>query len=322
MNILQLLKKPHPFIFNIGSILVPALITFLVILVFAPFGLVQSDVLNRFSYAIFFSAVVAFCIWVGVRGLQKVFSNSFEEENWTVGKEISLVFTILTFIIFVTFFIFAFLKGFENLGALFQIMFVRTLLISFFPILIMILYEQYYHQKQKWKEAESLNQRLQEKQTELQETQIKLKAEFENKLQNQVEEKIEEQVRTKVEEIENTISQKKIILEAENGKIALQLESKQIFYLQSEGNYIEVFYKSDNSIQKELIRNSLKKLEEKLPPKDFFRCHKSYIINLSKIQKVEGNARNLELVLQNINTKIPVSRSKSKELSELLKANS
>lgn len=50
MNIIQFLKKPHPFIFNLGSILVPSLITFLV---FAPFGLAQSDTFRRFSYAIF-----------------------------------------------------------------------------------------------------------------------------------------------------------------------------------------------------------------------------------------------------------------------------
>lgn len=317
MNLIKLFKKPHPFIFNVGSILVPSLITFLVIMVFAPFGLVQSDALSRFSYAIFFGVIVAFCIWIGVNGLQKLFSTFFQEENWTIGKEISLVFTILSFIVLVIFLIFAALQSFEGLLDLFQVIVIRTLLISFFPILIMILYEQYYHQKIKWKEAQSLNKTLQEKQDELQEKQIQLKTEFENQLQNQ----IEEQIKTKVEEVENKRISKKIILEAENGKIALQLEPKQIFYLQSEGNYIEVFYQSENKIQKELIRNSLKKLEEKLPKKDFFRCHKSYIVNLSKIQKVEGNARNFELILQNSDTKIPVSRSKSQELSELLKSN-
>ncbi|WP_338767862.1 LytTR family transcriptional regulator DNA-binding domain-containing protein [Bernardetia sp. ABR2-2B] len=318
MNIPKFLKKPHPFIFTLGSILVPSLITFLVILVFVPFGLVQTDALSRFSYAVFFGVMVAFCIWVGVNGLQKLFSNSFQEENWTIGKEISLVFTILTLIVFVVFLIFAALNSFENLWLLFQSIFIRTLLISFFPILIMILYEQYHHQKLKWKEAQSLNQTLQKKQIELQEKQAKFKTEFENQLQSQ----IQEQVKAKVEEIESTLLPKKVVLEAENGKVALQLEPNEILYLQSEGNYIEVFYKSENKIQKELIRNSLKKLEGHLPQDTFFRCHKSYIINLSKVQKVEGNARNLELILEKTENKIPVSRSKSQQLSELLKTKS
>ena len=299
---MKFLQKPHPFIFNLGSILVPALITFLVILVFAPFGL--ANIFSRVSYAVFFGVMVAFCIWIGVNGLQKLFSSHFEEENWTVGKEINLVFTILVFIVFVVFLIFAALRNFENVIDLFQIIFIRTLLISFFPILIMILYEQYHHQKQKWKEAQQLNHELQEKQIQLEQEKKQLQNEFQ----------------TKVEELENIAQPQKIVLEAENGKVALQLENEQIFYVQSEGNYVEVFYESQDKIQKELIRNSLKKLENELPQEQFFRCHKSYIVNLSKIQKVEGNARNLELILENIEAKIPVSRSKSQELSNLLKS--
>lgn len=87
--------------------------------------------------------------------------------------------------------------------------------------------------------------------------------------------------------------------------------------MKSEGNYVEVFYRQNQEKQKELIRNRLKAIEEQLPPTDFFRCHKRFIINLQHIQKVEGNARNLELVSDNFEEKIPVSRSKSEMLQQL-----
>lgn len=85
--------------------------------------------------------------------------------------------------------------------------------------------------------------------------------------------------------------------------------------IKSEGNYVEVFYESKNQLQKELIRNSLKAIEEQLSKKpSFYRCHKQYIINLNHIQKVNGNARNLELIIEHLDAPVPVSRSKSEEL--------
>lgn len=64
----------------------------------------------------------------------------------------------------------------------------------------------------------------------------------------------------------------------------------------------------------ELVRNSLKAIEEQLPIDIFYRCHKRYIINMKHIQKVDGNARNLVLTLENIEEKIPVSRAKTETL--------
>lgn len=42
---------------------------------------------------------------------------------------------------------------------------------------------------------------------------------------------------------------------------------------------------------------------------EFYRCHRTYIVNLQKVKHISGNAQGYKLHLENIDTLIPVSRS-------------
>jgi len=57
-----------------------------------------------------------------------------------------------------------------------------------------------------------------------------------------------------------------------------------INYIEADRNYCKIF-----SAEKEyLLVTTLKNMDEKLPPRHFFRIHRSYIINLSKIDEIAG----------------------------------
>lgn len=103
----------------------------------------------------------------------------------------------------------------------------------------------------------------------------------------------------------------------ENGTIALRVTPSELVFVQSDGNYLEVYY-YQNGLKKQLVRNSLKALTDYFAPFQFFHCHKSYLVNLQQVVKVNGNARNLTLTMRYVDTPIPVSRSKTKLLGELL----
>ncbi len=67
---------------------------------------------------------------------------------------------------------------------------------------------------------------------------------------------------------------------------------KKIFYndiLYFEGlkDYIQIFTKNEK--HPTLVLTSFKKLQEKLPEDQFMRTHRSYIVNLKAIEKVERN---------------------------------
>lgn len=293
MKIIPFLKKPHPFVFNQYSILTPGLITFFVIFFFQPFHFKSYSITILTAVALCFGTGVSSTVWIVVNVLKRFIPSQFDEDKWTIGKEVSLILFVLSSITSLVFLVFWSLQATSiDSWLLFKIIFIRTVLIAFFPILVMVLFEQYYLQKKKWQEAQKLNLQLEEKQQFLQ------------------------QEIQKVSQSNST----SVSLQAENGNVNLQLKPQDILYLKSEGNYVEVFYLQAEKVQKELIRNRLKILEDKLPTPDFFRCHKSFVVNLHQILKVDGNARNLELILQHHNTnRIPVSRNKSEGLAELLK---
>lgn len=64
-------------------------------------------------------------------------------------------------------------------------------------------------------------------------------------------------------------------------RIALQ----DILYFEGMKDYVKIFLVGQNHPVISLI--SLKKLEAELPPEQFMRVHRSYIVNLGKIQEVE-----------------------------------
>ena len=95
-----------------------------------------------------------------------------------------------------------------------------------------------------------------------------------------------------------------------DGKLIF-LESEEILYAESDGNYSTI-YLSDG--QKIVLTKKLKEVNKLLPGDSFFRIHNSYIINLTKIKeflKTDGY-----VVLQS-NHKIPVSRQKKSDFLDL-----
>lgn len=117
---------------------------------------------------------------------------------------------------------------------------------------------------------------------------------------------------SKIEEIllnfNSKNDKKKITINVE-GKI-LFLDSDEILFVESDGNYSTIFTTDG---QKIVITKKLKEVNEILPNNYFFRIHNSYIINLTKIKeyiKSEGY-----VVLQSKH-KIPVARQRKSDFLE------
>ena len=204
-----------------------------------------------------------------------------DEEGWTIGKEIVL---FLVALLVICLNIFLILFGFDLTSSsplyLLKSVVFNTLSIAIFPIIILILFEQYNHQKKQLIKVTELNHLLSH---------------------------------------ESEKNRELIQLTGENGRMELQLLPKEIIFLKSDGNYVEVYYGLGKT-ERKLIRNRLMSLEKQLPNELFFQCHKSYVVNKHCIISVKGNARNFELKLRGVPDTIPVARSKSEDLKLFLKA--
>lgn len=288
---LKKFKKPHPFIFNAYSIIIPGIITFLIIVFLAPLTFQGFEIGLRALIALLISIVVAFSIYFSIKILKKLFPNAMSEDKWTVGKEFLLVFFVLAII---TLLISIPLLFLQNDSLSFTSTILRTsaitIAISVLPILVLILFEQYRHQKLQLKKAN----------------------EFTNSLKSHI-------AKLATKEKANPSQEKNLLIKSETHDVELQLNHKDFIYAKSDGNYIEIYFLNSNEIQKKLIRNRLKNIEALLPKTTFLRCHNSFIVNGNAIMEIEGNARNLELHLKDVSETIPVSRAKAPIISEFIK---
>ena len=288
------LNKPHPFIFNWKSVVIPSAMTGFLLMLFRPFNLTELPVVHAFLISIVFGLVVGFCIWMVVGLIRSYNSNRYLEDHWTVGKEIALFLSVLLVLTLVLCFVLWFL-GWVNwdLEFFLTMLLVKVPGMALVPLLVLILFEGYSNQKAKQLEAKRLYEKLLQRQKS-----------FNSAIDLQ-----HQQTR-------------RIALREENGKVSLNVPPAHLAFLKAERNYVEVFYLQKDIIHKKLIRNRLKVLGDHLPKSVFFQCHKSYIVNKDWIVEIQGNARNLSLKIDQFDWWIPVSRSKSADLQALFNAHS
>lgn len=119
---------------------------------------------------------------------------------------------------------------------------------------------------------------------------------------------------TEKEEVPLTVNFNKIPTKV-NEKIIL-FDPPEIDYIESNDGQSHVYIKGDSfpSVF------TLNELEEKLKPFGFFRCHRSYIVNLQKVREVITWTRNsYSLVLDDKpKSTIPLSKTKMTQLKEML----
>jgi DNA-binding LytR/AlgR family response regulator len=65
----------------------------------------------------------------------------------------------------------------------------------------------------------------------------------------------------------------------------VQLNLSQVLWVEALGNYIRVHTEED----KYTVLSTMKEIEAKLPPKDFIRVQRSFIIRVDKVKAIEDN---------------------------------
>jgi hypothetical protein len=97
-------------------------------------------------------------------------------------------------------------------------------------------------------------------------------------------------------------------------KDSLILKPNHILYMEVLGNYVDVHYLDENEkISRKTIRTTIQQMEETLENyPTVIRCHRTYIVNISHVEKVNSSQQGLLLMLKYVNKEIPVSRTYKK----------
>lgn len=99
-----------------------------------------------------------------------------------------------------------------------------------------------------------------------------------------------------------------------NGKIYL-IDLDEVFYAYTDKNYVYIKRFDDKLI----TRYTLASLEEKLHNLNFFRTHRSYLVNLNKVKEISPYFKGTYtlIISDKENSSIPVSRRQTKELRKI-----
>jgi len=104
-----------------------------------------------------------------------------------------------------------------------------------------------------------------------------------------------------------------------NGK-SIHLHLKEILYIESDDNYVNIHLESRGVRRRVLFRSSLKNVETQIvhPFSPIYRCHRGYLINIDyfNIQKV--TSRSMKISLKNYSDEVPVSKQYIDNIKQLL----
>jgi hypothetical protein len=249
--------------FGLANIELPAIEW---ILVMAGYGLVT------FLIALFSDRVV-----------KVAFPQFFDEQVWTVGKQIIwVVFVVL--LIGIGNLFYSNLLGFVGIsGTSFLIFQAYTIIVAFFPVVVMTL----------------LN-RVRLLRTNL-EAVSKINASLEGPIN------AEKPYAT-------------LIFSSDSGKDELRLDCDQFLYAESADNYSDVVFVVNNIVRRELIRSTLKRLESLNNVYYIVRPHRAYLVNLLKVSRVIGNSQGYRLAFKELEDSVPVARRSASQIREQLAA--
>lgn len=90
---------------------------------------------------------------------------------------------------------------------------------------------------------------------------------------------------------------------------------EQIRYVEAQDDYVMIYHTSGKALKQQ----TMKFYEENLPKDDFVRIHRSYIVKVEEIKRIEPYGKDNHIAILHSDDKLPVSRAGYKHLKEELK---
>ena len=290
-RIVKYLEQPacfftRPWMVILFNVIIPVSIMGL----YEPFGyrlnsVSQLQVLLGYTIIVFLTSFVAFYL------IPMICKTYYQLDRWTVGRNLLHSFLFLSVTALCIFiYDYHFLSHFswgdyqnEYFSQYWSMNFLAVFAIGIFPLTISYLLEKSHQLKQNLHETKLMNQKL----------------------------------RLLIKEHKQHNSENQIRLNGDT-KDFLQINPDKILYIESSGNYVDIYYQEEKLMHK-MIRSTIKQMEEQLADYDYLlRCHRAFIVNVHFIIHIEGNAQGYRLTSQNCTEEIPVSRTYLKQLKNSL----
>jgi DNA-binding LytR/AlgR family response regulator len=294
LQMFTILLQPFPSQKNLKQTVVmgfiAGLFVFAVFYFIKPFGLDSFSNAKAAKVALQYALVTIFISLAITLLMPFLFPSLFNERHWKVWHEIVFLLVLILVIALGNVLLTAYIFKVKLTAAFVFAIIKYTLAIGITPILLSVLLKQQSLLSKYSKEAKQIETTLV---TPSEETKTEA-----------VEEEIEEQT------ISEIIPSSTIIIKGTNATEKLELSPNQFLYAEASDNYTNIHFLENELPQKALFRLTIKNLEAQMAIEEtIFRCHKSFLVNLTKVAHISGNAQGYKLHLQNSSIEIPVSRT-------------
>jgi hypothetical protein len=286
------LNSPYPFYYSsfksiAGTAAALTVAVFLFIYIIEPFSYNFDE--HRYSFLVISllnGILVGTVITIFLLLLKFTTPTLFQEENWTVGKEISLWLSLLLFIGVANFFLRELIyDNPDNFSLRYLITEISNTYVVGSLFALVAIMANYIH----------LLRSSTEKSIEWNEL-------FEGQANFQEEDS-------------------QITVTSPSSQDTQSFKISDFLFAKSDGNYVEFEIKSETgTTNRKIARNTLSNVYDQLSRYDkIVRVHRSYIVNLEHVQSVSGNAQGYKISLHHTDILIPVSRTYIPVLDAVLK---
>jgi hypothetical protein len=255
----------------------------LITLYFQPFGINFLASPKDGYFVLIIGLLSAANFFLNTLFLPGIFPKLFESERWTVRKE--MIWNVWMFAILIL--------GFTLTAKVFRISgmesltFFRSAALALLPLILFNL------------------------------------ANYNNSLKSKVSQVIDSGRHWLAEERKGThiIDNVHIKIESENTKEVFEEDLKNIILIQSASNYIEIFYREGAVIRKQMIRQTLSKVESLLSGfQNIKKSHRCCLVNIDQISRLTGISPNYTLEAKGLDFRIPIARQNISKFRKLLSA--
>ncbi|MCB2196516.1 MAG: LytTR family transcriptional regulator [Bacteroidetes bacterium] len=244
---------------------------FLFVLFFQPFPLDKLSYDNRLLYVTGFGAITFILSFLVLMLIPLLFPKWFKLSQWESGSMFFL--NIVLLVLSITAYSFYVMHVGHSQLTLYVIF--KISLVCLMPVIILsILYKN--------KSLESIIEILQRQ----------------NKL-----------FLARIDKLEENGKDQQVTIYSDSKTDKIALRFKDIIWVRSADNYIEMHYLVNDVPEKKLIRNTLKNIEIQLAERpEFIRCHRTSIVNISYSEKIVRNYSGFSLKMNYLDQNIPISR--------------
>ena len=103
-----------------------------------------------------------------------------------------------------------------------------------------------------------------------------------------------------------------------NESVTLQIS--HLLFIEAVGNYVKVRYLRDNQVHADMLRATMKQMEETLQGYPMIvRCHRAFLVNLGQVEQIVSHSGSTQLLIKHSHESLPVSRSNMAQVRAAIK---